>query len=98
MFSFVVNLHGAEGAGGEFAVRNVTAECRLNAVGVQVFTQIDQILTAVDTKHSEGVLREQLRGLAFHLAAGFPRDVPVLAVLTAVGLLVTVAKFDMVAE
>lgn len=47
MLFFMVNLHGGEGTRGEATARNVAVECRLAAVGFQVFTQVDQILTAV---------------------------------------------------
>ncbi len=57
MLSFVVNLHGAERARGEAAAGNVAVECRLAAVGVQVFAQVDQILTAANTKSSVGKQR-----------------------------------------
>lgn len=50
MLFFVVNLHGAKGTRGETTARNVTVECRLAAVRIQVFAQIDQILTATNTK------------------------------------------------
>lgn len=50
MLSFVVNLHGAEGTRAEATAGNVAVKCRLAAVGVQVFAQIDQILTAANKK------------------------------------------------
>ena len=54
MLSFVVNLHGAEGTRGETTAGNVAAKSRLAAVGVQVFAQVYQILTAVNTKIQSG--------------------------------------------
>lgn len=55
MLSFVVNLHGAEGTRGEATGGNVAVECWLAAVGIQVFAQVDQILTAAkNTKSSVG--------------------------------------------
>lgn len=45
MLFLVVNLHGADGAGGEAAAGRVAVEGRLAAVGIQVFAQVDQILT-----------------------------------------------------
>lgn len=57
MLSFVVNLHGAKGTRGEATASNVAVEGRLAAVGVQVFAQVNQILTP--TKSSMGVLRKQ---------------------------------------
>jgi len=50
MFSFVVNVHGAEGTRGEAAAGDVTVKGRLAAVGIQVFAQVDQILTAANAK------------------------------------------------
>lgn len=50
MLSFVVNLDGTRGSRGETTARHVTAEGRLAAVAVQVFTQVDQILTATNAK------------------------------------------------
>lgn len=49
VLSFVVNLHGDECTRGESTARNLTTEGRLAAVGIQVFAQVDKILTAVFT-------------------------------------------------
>jgi len=48
MLSFVVTLHGAKRTRGEATTRDVAAECRIAAVSVQMFTQVDQILTATN--------------------------------------------------
>lgn len=45
MISFVVNLHGAQGTRGEAAASNIAVERRLTAVSVQVFAQVDHVLT-----------------------------------------------------
>lgn len=102
MLSFMVNLHGGEGTRGEATARNVAVERRLAAVGVQVFTQVDQILTA--TKISAGVLRKHKCNCVFNsfilicTAAASEDVIPVFAVVTAVWLFVTVAELDMVAQ
>lgn len=54
MLSFVVNLHGAKGTRGEAAARNVAVECRLTAVGIQVFAQVDHIFTPCKHKIKRG--------------------------------------------
>lgn len=59
MLSFVVNLHGAKSPRGEGTARGVAVEGRLAAVGVQVFAQVDQILTPAHAKSNVGVLRKQ---------------------------------------
>lgn len=45
MVSLVVNLHGAQGTRGEAAASNIAVERRLTAVSVQVFAQVDHVLT-----------------------------------------------------
>lgn len=45
MLSFMVKLHGAQGARGEAAAGNVTVKRWFTAVGIKVFAQVDQILT-----------------------------------------------------
>lgn len=45
MLSFVVKLHGAQGARGEDAAGNVTVKSWFAAVGIKMFAQVYQILT-----------------------------------------------------
>lgn len=45
MLSFMVKFHGAQGATGEAAASNVTVKGWLTAMGIEVFAQVNQILT-----------------------------------------------------
>ena len=60
MLSFLVNLHGAEGARGEAAVMNVAVERGLTAVGIQMFAQVDQILTPCNHKITCGIMKKNI--------------------------------------
>lgn len=51
----VVNLHGAGCPRREATPGNVAAERRVAAVGVQVLTQVDQILTATKGKQGKAL-------------------------------------------
>lgn len=94
MISFVVNLHGAQGTRGEAAAGNVAAERRLTAVSVQVFAQVDHVLTPC--KHNiECVSGEEKKMKCRSVQLSFT---PVFAVITAVWFLVAVAEFYVVAQ
>lgn len=45
MLSFMVKFHGAQGARGEAAASDVTVKSRLTAMSIEVFAQVNQILT-----------------------------------------------------
>lgn len=104
MLFFMVNLHGAEGTRGEATARNVAVECRLAAVGFQMFTQVDQIFTATKIKSRVRVLRKHKYNCMFNsfilicITVASQDVIPVLAVVTAVWPLITVAELDMVAQ
>lgn len=97
MLFLVVELHGAERATGEATSRGVAAECGITAVGVQVFTQVDQILTA--TKNTRKKATGAFTRLTLMCApAGEDHVIPVFTIVAAVGLLVAVAELDVAAQ
>lgn len=53
MLSFMVKFHGAQGTRGEGAARNVAVKSWLAAVGIEVFAQVDQILTPWNNKEKK---------------------------------------------
>lgn len=55
MLFLVVDLHGARITGGEATAGNVAAVRRITAMSVQVFTQVNQVLTA--TTKAKGKLQ-----------------------------------------
>lgn len=69
MLSFVVNLHGAKGTRGEAAARNVAVERRLTAVGIQVFAQVDHILTPCKHKIKCGSIKKKSNAMQECLAS-----------------------------
>lgn len=71
MLSFMVKLHGAQGARGEAAAGNVTVKSWLAAMGIEVFAQVDQILTPWREKKKwlKGAIKRRLLMLLWLLSS-----------------------------